>query len=178
MEEVRRAPLTVMRAIPRTLGLVTAGFALVLDQVSKQVVLANLRPGIPSPIAPFFAFRLGFNEGVSFGMFADWFSGRPMALAAIAMGIVAVVLICLWRTSTLAQAVALGSILGGALSNIFDRLRIGAVVDYLDFHVGGYHWPTFNLADTAIVCGVALLLVSDLLDRSGAQAKHAERKAE
>ena len=150
----------------RITGLAAAAFATGLDQVAKQVALSNLEPGTPILIAPFFAFRLGFNKGVSFGMFADWFSDRPLGLAAIAMGIIVLVTIWLWRTNTQWQALALGAILGGALSNVFDRLRIGSVVDYLDFHIGSYHWPTFNLGDASIVCGVALLLFGDLVRRS------------
>ena len=152
-----------MRDVPRVIGLATAAFALGLDQVTKQVALGSLAPGVGVPIAPFFTVRLGFNEGVSFGMFADWFSGRP--LAAITMGITLLLGVWLWRTRKRPQALALGAILGGALSNVFDRLRIGAVVDYLDFHVGGYHWPAFNFADAAIVCGVAILVLADVMGR-------------
>ena len=154
-----------MRDVPRVIGLATAAFALGLDQVTKQVALGSLAPGVGVPIAPFFTVRLGFNEGVSFGMFADWFSGRPLVLAAITMGITLLLGVLLWRTRKRPQALALGAILGGALSNVFDRLRIGAVVDYLDFHVGGYHWPAFNFADAAIVCGVAILVLADVMGR-------------
>jgi lipoprotein signal peptidase len=152
----------MIRDVPRVIGLATAAFALGLDQVTKQIALSSLAPGVAVPIAPFFTVRLGFNEGVSFGMFADWFSGRPLVLAAITMGITLLLAIWLWRTRNRRQALALGAILGGALSNVFDRLRIGAVVDYLDFHVWGYHWPAFNFADAAIVCGVAILVVGDV----------------
>lgn len=136
-----------------------------MDQVTKQIALGSLAPGVAVPIAPFFTVRLGFNEGVSFGMFAGWFSGRPLVLAAITMGIIVLLAVWLWRTRKRPQAVALGAILGGALSNVFDRLRIGAVVDYLDFHVGGHHWPAFNFADAAIVCGVAILVLADVMGR-------------
>lgn len=154
-----------MRDVPRVIGLATAAFALGLDQVTKQVALGSLAPGVGVPIAPFFTVRLGFNEGVSFGMFADWFSGRPLVLAAITMGITLLLGVWLWRTRKRPQALALGAILGGALSNVFDRLRIGAVVDYLDFHVGGHHWPAFNFADAAIVCGVAIPVLADVMGR-------------
>lgn len=155
----------MMRNVPRVIGLATAAFALGLDQVTKQIALGSLAPGVAVPIAPFFTVRLGFNEGVSFGMFAGWFSGRPLVLAAITMGIIALLAVWLWRTRKRPQALALGAILGGALSNVFDRLRIGAVVDYLDFHVGGHHWPAFNFADATIVCGVAILVLADVIGR-------------
>lgn len=154
-----------MRNVPRVIGLATAAFALRLDQVTKQIALGSLAPGVAVPIAPFFAVRLGFNEGVSFGMFAGWFSGRLLVLAAITMGIIVLLADWLWRTRKRPQALALGAILGGALSNVVESLRIGAVVDYLDFHVGGQHWPAFNFADAAIVCGVVILVLGDVVGR-------------
>ena len=157
----------MMRDVPRVIGLATAAFALGLDQVTKLIALGSLAPGVALPILPFFTVRLGFNEGVSFGMFAGWFSGRPLALAAIMMGIILLLAVWLWRTRKRPQALALGAILGGALSNVFDRLRIGAVVDYLDFHVWGHHWPAFNFADAAIVCGVAILVLGEILGHPG-----------
>lgn len=154
-----------MRNVPRVIGLATAAFALGLDQVTKQIALGSLAPGVAVPIAQFFTVRLGFNEGVSFGMFAGWFSGRTLVLAAITMGIIVLLAVWLWRTRKWPQAFALGAILGGALSNVFDRLRIGAVVDYLDFHAWDHHWPAFNFADAAIVCGVAILVLGDVIGR-------------
>lgn len=156
-----------MREVPRVIGLATAAFALGLDQVTKQIALSSLAPGVAVPIAPFFTVRLGFNEGVSFGMFAGWFSGRPLILAAIMMGIIVLLAGWLWRTRKRPQALALGAILGGGLSNVFDRLRIGAVVDYLDFHARDHHWPAFNFADAAIVCGVAILVLGEIMGRPG-----------
>lgn len=78
----------MIQDVPRSIGLATAAFALGLDQATKQIALGSLAPGVAVPIAPFFTVRVGFNEGVSFGMFADWFSGRPLILAAITMGII------------------------------------------------------------------------------------------
>ena len=148
---------------PRLIGLAAAVFALALDQTAKQMVLGSLAPGVPVSVAPFFALHLSFNAGVSFGMFADWFTGRPLALAAIMLGIALLLSIWLWRTAARQQAFALGAIIGGALGNIADRLRIGEVVDYLDLHVGDYHWPAFNLADAAIAAGVAILLLGEFM---------------
>lgn len=114
----------MIRDVPRVIGLATAAFALGLDQVTKQIALSSLAPGVAVPIAPFFTVRLGFNEGVSFRMFAGWFAGRPLVLAAIMMAIIVLLAIWLWRTHKRPQALALGAILGGALSNVVDRLRI------------------------------------------------------
>ena len=154
-----------MRHAPLVVGLASAAFAVGLDQFTKQIALGSHTPGVSRPIASFFAVRLGFNEGVSFGMRADWFASRPLALAAIITGIIMLLAIWLWRTRKPLQALALGAIVGGALSNVLDRLRIGAVVDFLDFHLWGRHWPAFNFADAAIVCGVAILVLGDLIRR-------------
>jgi len=140
----------------RIAGLVAALSALTIDQLTKQVAVATLSGALLAP-TNFLNLRLGLNEGVSFGLFADFFSGRPLLLAAAMSAIAMVLLAWLWRTRVLVESLALGMIVGGALGNIADRLRIGAVVDFLDFHIADYHWPAFNLADTSIVLGVALL---------------------
>lgn len=163
-----------MRDVPRVIGLASAAFAFGLDQAAKQIALSSLAPGVAVSVAPFFNVRLGFNEGVSFGMFTGWFSGRPLILAAIMAGIIVLLAVWLWRTRTRPQALALGAVVGGALSNVFDRVRIGAVVDYLDFHAWDYHWPTFNLADAAIVCGVAVLVFGDAMGRPNDRERRRE----
>ena len=110
---------------------------------------------------------MGFNEGISFGLFAEFLSGRPFALAAAMSAVAAVLLVWLWRTRRGVEAVALGAIVGGAFGNVTDRLRHGAVVDFLDFHVGGYHWPAFNVADAAVVSGAARLVLASVRSSSG-----------
>src|SRR3546814_16987188 len=94
-------------------------------------------------------------------MFTGWFSGRPLILAAIMAGIIVLLAVWLWRPRTRPQALALGAVVGGALSNVFDRVRIGAVVAYLAFQAWYYHWPPFNLAYAAHVFGVAVLVRSE-----------------
>jgi signal peptidase II len=140
-------------------AVITVTFA--VDQITKQLALALLSPGNVQPVMPFFNLRLGFNEGVSFGMFAQVFAGRPFALAGITLAIIALLTFLLVRSCTRWEAVALGAMIGGALGNVCDRLRIGAVVDFLDFHLWDYRWPAFNLADTAIVVGVAILILAN-----------------
>lgn len=154
---------------PRTGGLVCAAVAFGLDQATKQIALASLEFGGSKSVAPFLTLTLGLNEGVSFGMFATWFSGRPLLLAGVTMAIVALVAVWLWQARSRFRAIALGTILGGALGNISDRVRIGAVVDYLDFHAWGYHWPAFNFADAAILCGVATLVLTDFVPVRGSR---------
>lgn len=160
------------RGNPRLIGLAAAAFAFALDQTVKQIVLGALAPSVPLPVTPFFTLHLSFNAGVSFGMFADWFTGRPLSLAAITLAIALLLSVWLWRTTMRLQALALGAIIGGAAGNIADRLRIGAVVDYLDLHAADYHWPAFNLADAAIATGVAILLLGEFVRGRDAWEKH------
>ncbi|MFZ6765268.1 signal peptidase II [Pseudoroseomonas sp. WGS1072] len=149
-------------------GLPVAGVALLLDQVSKAWALAALwPPHLPYPVTPFFNLRLGFNTGVSFGMFAGGSAASAWVLSAVCTAVAAGLLVWMWRSRSRREAAGLGLVTGGALGNIVDRIRQGAVTDFLDFHVAGYHWPTFNIADTAIFVGVALVL---LVGRRGARA--------
>lgn len=156
-------------------GLTAVLVAFVLDQITKQLALAALSRGDYLNVMPFFNLRLSFNQGVSFGMFADVFSGRPLALAAITLAVVMLLALLLVRSTTRWEAVALGTIIGGALGNIVDRLLIGAVIDFLDFHLWGYHWPAFNLADTAIAIGVAILILTSMAGPHTPAGKEATR---
>ena len=141
-------------------GVLAALVALVIDQASKAWALEALWPPYSEGIVvlPVLNLRLGFNTGVTFGMFADSAAGAVWALVLIKAGVVAFLGWWLWRSVARLEVVALGLIIGGALGNIADRLRIGAVVDFLDAHYGGWHWPTFNMADVAIVSGVIGLI--------------------
>ena len=103
---------------------------------------------------------VGFNPGVTFGLFAGSGAVGRWALSAVASLIIGALLAWIWRTRSAVTAAAAGLIAGGAIGNLVDRLRFGAVTDFIDLHWGAAHWPTFNLADAAIVCGVALLLLT------------------
>ena len=144
--------------LTRLFGLAAILIAFVLDQATKLMALAALERGSVQFVLPFFDLRLSFNQGVSFSMFAETFAGRPLLLSGITLVIVALFGFLLIRSTTRWEAAAFGLIIGGALGNALDRIRVGAVVDFLDFHVWDYHWPAFNLADTAIAVGVILLL--------------------
>ncbi len=132
----------------------------ILDQVSKGLARASLVPGEVHELLPFANLRLGFNWGISFGFLpAEESSGVFLligvtALISIGMAIWSV-MAQTWQEST-----ALTLILGGALGNLIDRVRDGMVTDFIDLHVAGYHWPTFNGADIAITLG-AIWLVAD-----------------
>lgn len=140
----------------RILGGLCAIVALAIDQSTKALVLnrPELERGVE--ILPFLNLVRVLNDGVSFGMLGGivpWWG-----LIVLATAIMAWLLAWLWRAPDRLTAAALGMIIGGALGNVFDRLRYQAITDFLDFHFGSYHWPSFNLADVAIFCGVALLV--------------------
>jgi len=149
----------------RRWGLLAALVALVVDQATKAWALGALWPPYSEGIAllPMLNLRLGFNTGVTFGMFRESAAEAIWLLVAITSAITAFLGWWLWRSRLRAEAVGLGLVIGGALGNVLDRVRQGAVTDFVDAHYGGWHWPTFNLADVSIVCGVSLLLLASLL---------------
>ncbi|MEE2981071.1 MAG: signal peptidase II [Pseudomonadota bacterium] len=145
------------------LGLGIAAAVAVADQVVKWWVLDTLMAtpeGIE--VLPVFNLVLVWNRGISFGMFGGG-ALAPWLLAAFAGAIAVALGVWLARVETRLLGAALGLVIGGAVGNIVDRLRFGAVADFFDLHVAGYHWPAFNLADAAITIGVALLLTDALL---------------
>lgn len=140
---------------------------LALDQASKQLVLFTLETGDTVAVTPFFNIVLIWNPGVSFGFLAEFGNDRPILLIALTISIMLFVAIWLWREERAPARLALVAVLAGALGNLIDRARFGAVVDFLDFHWAGYHWPAFNLADSAIVVGAGLLLLESLWSARG-----------
>ena len=149
----------------RILGAVCTIAAFGLDQGTKALALNTpaLEHGVE--VLPFLNLVRVLNDGVSFGMLGGivpWWG-----LVVLATAIMAWLLIWLWRAPNRLTAAALGLVIGGALGNVIDRLRYQAVPDFLDFHFGTYHWPSFNLADVAIFCGAALLLWEGLRAPNG-----------
>lgn len=130
---------------------------LIIDLSSKWLIETHVTRVIP--VAPSFNITLGYNRGVSFGLLNSDSPHAPYALAAFALLVIIVLSVALWRSNSLVPTAGFAAIIGGALGNVVDRLNDGAVTDFLDFYVGQYHWPTFNLADTFIFCGVILLLI-------------------
>jgi signal peptidase II len=116
-------------------------------------------------LTPFFDLVVVWNKGVSFGLFNSGGQEKRWILTAISIVIVSVLFFWLRQTTDRLSAVAFGLIIGGAIANIYDRFSFGAVADFFDFHIGGYHWPAFNLADSAITIGVVLILVQAIADR-------------
>ena len=142
------------------LGIAIAAAVLALDQLSKWFMVAYVMdPPKTIAVTSFFNLILTFNRGISFGMFSSTANAGPWLLSAVALAISAFFLVLLWRTKQTWEASAIGGVIGGALGNVVDRVRQGAVTDFLDFHAGGYHWPAFNLADAAITTSMAIIVV-------------------
>ncbi|MFN4090462.1 MAG: signal peptidase II [Alphaproteobacteria bacterium] len=145
------------------LGLGLAGLTLVLDQITKWFVLFQVMdPPRTIEVLPFLNLVIVWNQGVSFGMFGGG-AVPPWAFAVLSAVICVALLVWLRRAETNWTRAAIGLVIGGAVGNVVDRILFGAVFDFLDLHVAGWHWPAFNLADSAISVGVVLLLVESLL---------------
>ncbi len=141
-------------------GLLLALVVFLLDQASKYALRVYVVPEAWSlvTVTPFFNLNHAWNYGVSFSLFAGEGDFRRVKLIALALGLTALVGWWLAKTTVWLQAIAYGLIIGGALGNVCDRVIHGAVFDFLQFHLAEYYWPSFNLADSAIFIGVALLL--------------------
>lgn len=146
------------------IGAYLAVLVTMLDQMSKNWFLNATRDTAPfMEINAFLNFRLSWNKGVTFGFLNDFGLWMPYILIFVAVAIVAFLFNWLRHSQTLYAALGLGFVMGGAVGNIIDRLRFGSVVDFIDFHYDGFHWYTFNLADSAIMLGVGLLLLENIV---------------
>ena len=142
------------------LTLAVAILAAVTDQASKWAILEHvMNPPRLIAVTPFFNLTLGFNSGVSFGMLSSNEALGRWLLVGLTLVIVAGLTVWAWRADSRIEAVAIGGIIGGAIGNVIDQVRQGAVTDFLDFHSLGWHWPAFNLADAVIFCSVVTLLL-------------------
>ena len=156
----------------RQLGLALALLTMALDQISKWwIVNTVMNPPTVIPITPFFNLVLGFNRGVSFGMFGSHSDIGRWLLTGLALAIAVALTVWLWRVQKPWLAAALGLIIGGAIGNVIDRINVGAVVDFLDFHAAGYHWPAFNVADMGITGGATVLIIDSLFGRDPDEPK-------
>ena len=135
-----------------------------LDRITKRIIEAHVSVLDTHPVIPgFFDIVHARNRGAAFSMFADSTSPwRPFFLIGLSIAALILVAGILRNASRLDRPTAIGLslILGGALGNVFDRIVSGAVTDFLDFYIGNLHWPAFNVADSAIVIGSCLLLLS------------------
>jgi len=141
--------------------LALGGGVIVLDQITKAVVLSHLAPGTHVDVVDgFVTLTLVMNPGLAFGLLGGVPAGWRWVVAVLSVA--ALIVLARVALRVLPEGggldrVAIGLIFGGAIGNLIDRLRFGAVVDFVDLHVRGYHWPAFNVADSAITVGVILL---------------------
>ena len=146
---------------------------LVADRVTKIIILESMAAGQSIPVIPgFFSLVHVRNPGAAFGFLASVGSGwRDVFLVAVSILAVAglVYLICKTPRSRRAERFAAAAVIGGALGNLYDRLAYGEVIDFLDVYVDGWHWPAFNVADSAITVGVTILVLTSLF---GSDAAH------
>ena len=159
------------------LWLVLSLAVLIIDQASKLAMLLTLHPGEGWIITPFFSLVLAFNTGAAFSFLRDAAGWQRYLFSGIA--IVAALLIAwlLRRGGDKWYCTGLALILGGALGNLCDRLTLGKVVDFLLFHWNGWYYPAFNVADSAITVGAALLIIDSFRQRHNrAEERDAPRR--
>jgi signal peptidase II len=152
---------TVRRMLP---WVALAAVIVLIDQLTKIAIERAFDYGDVHPVTGFFNLVLTYNKGAAFSFLASASGWQKHFLTVIGIGASLFILYLLARHgSQKLFSLALAMILGGAIGNVIDRLAYGHVVDFLDFHVGGWHWPAFNMADSAIVGGAILLVVDELL---------------
>ena len=145
-------------------GAVMALAILIADQASKWWVLEvfDLPSKVSVAVLPVLNLTMVWNRGITFGLLSSDSTLASAMLAAVALGVVVALGLWLRRAERLAAALALGAVAGGAIGNVIDRLRYGAVVDFIHAHAWGWSWYVFNIADAAIVCGVGVLLLDSI----------------
>ena len=145
------------------LGVPVIALVLILDQISKLIAYDALwNPLRRVELLSFLDLVPVENSGISFGLFQGDDKTGVWLITGVALAVSAGLGIWLIRVDRRWPTFALSLIIGGALGNVIDRLRLGWVIDFIDFHVNTWHWPAFNIADTVIVIGVAMLLIDGL----------------
>jgi len=136
-----------------------------LDQVTKYIASGQLQFAVPVPVLPFFNLTLLHNTGAAFSFLSDASGWQRWFFVGTALLVSLVILAWLWRMGKheVWIAAALSLILGGAVGNVVDRINFGYVIDFIDLYYGQWHWPAFNVADSAITVGAAILVVDGLL---------------
>lgn len=153
-------------------GLYWAALVLGFDQLSKWLMMDVVLKETPFiEVLPVFNLVTAWNTGISFSMFNDGGIYGVIGLSLLALVIVGILLFWLYNeTNTLLQ-IFIGFIIGGAIGNVIDRIRFGAVFDFLDFHWGESHWPAFNMADSFICIGAVLMLLSGFFEKNKTEKK-------
>ena len=157
-------------------GLILAALIVAADQAVKWIVLDYFSTHIdPVEVVSFLNLVLAWNRGVSFSLFHSDQAYAPFALSVLAVVISIGLAIWLRRIGQRWPGTGVGLVIGGAIGNVVDRLHYGAVVDFIDLHWGEYHWPAFNIADSAITIGVIILVTDGLFRRSEGSKKTTAR---
>ena len=149
----------------RTTQIFLIAATVLADQMTKAAALSLLSPGTAVPVVPGFNLTLGFNEGSSFGMLSGVMAGKPLLMAALTGALTMMFAVMAFRARHPLESAGFALVVGGALGNIIDRLRQGAVTDFLDLYWRDWHWPTFNVADIAITLGAVCILAASLPSR-------------
>lgn len=141
-------------------GVLVALAVIVLDQLSKLWIFTHFVPGESVTVTPFFNLVLVFNPGAAFSFLADHAGWQRWFFSVIALSISGWIL---WQLRTAQRktwfSISLALIMGGALGNLIDRLWLGMVIDFIDVHAAGWHWPAFNIADSAVCVGAVLYVL-------------------
>ena len=144
------------------IGLFMAVLSIVLDQLSKFYVDTRLVVDSPVEVNDYFNVVKVWNTGVSFSMFNNYGDIGANILVAVALVVCCGLLYWMFRETNTKKNICLGLIIGGALGNVLDRVRYGAVMDFLDFHYETHHWPAFNVADSCICIGALILIYMEM----------------
>ena len=146
----------------RTMLIFLIAVTVLADQLTKAAALSLLSQGTAVPVLPSFNLTLGFNEGASFGMMGEVMAGKPLLMAVLTGALTLAFAVMAFRAQHALERAGFALVVGGALGNIIDRVRQGAVTDFLDLYWRDWHWPTFNVADIAITLGAVLILAASL----------------
>jgi signal peptidase II len=152
---------------------VLAAVVIVLDQLTKQIVLANIAYGETIYVAPFWNWVLTFNRGAAFSFLADEGGWQRWFFTVLALGISGwIVFMLRSHAGQRLLSLSLALIMGGALGNVIDRIRFGAVVDFVQWHAAGFYWPAFNVADSAICVGAGLMVWDQFFGAGAREQRH------
>jgi signal peptidase II len=178
-----RCPITRFCHAPATRASVLAVVVVLIDQISKWWLITRVLDNNPVgffswlvskgeqlrlphiPVTDFFNLVMVWNRGISFGMFQQNHNAMPYVLSILALAVTIGFLIWVRHSTSRWMTMGVGLVIGGAVGNIWDRLRFGAVADFFDVYVGAYHWPAFNIADSAVFVGVIILLIHMLQEK-------------
>ncbi len=144
------------------LGLIVIVLTVAADQISKFFAAEHFVESQPLACTSFFNWVKVWNTGVSFSMFNNYGQTGVIVLSGFALGVAAFLFYWLLQETNKLKIAALACIIGGAIGNVIDRVRFGAVLDFLDFHYKNMHWPAFNLADSFICVGVFILIAMEI----------------